>query len=365
MQAGEEKLTRHHNFKNDTWADFNQAAVGKKIWIFGAGTARYIVEDIHKFHSTWSVEGVVDNDKDKWGSEYIKGWEVMSPSVLAEKDLSEIVVLICSSHTSQISSQLSAMGIENYFADVWMDNRLRECHQDSPDSNKIRELKNLLSDQKSKDIVDAIVEKRKMGEIDYSDICEFKKSEYFLDEFWTPETNEVFIDGGGYTGDTIEEFIFWTRGRYKRIYSYEPQEDKYQFIREKLCTYAGNEKIRLFNAGLWSEQTVLGFSAGDETISGMIVDNSDSVIKTVTIDETVNEPISFVKMDIEGAELEAVKGGRNHIMADKPKLAIAIYHKLDDLWKIPMLIHELVPEYKMYIRHSGFRCYGTNLYAFL
>ncbi|MCI8995099.1 MAG: hypothetical protein HFI30_05345 [Lachnospiraceae bacterium] len=68
---------------------------------------------------------------------------------------------------------------------------------------------------------------------------------------------------------------------------------------------------------------------------------------------------------MEGAEIEAIRGGAKHIMADKPKLAIAIYHKLEDLCEIPLLVHELVPEYKFYIRHSGFRCYGTSLYAFI
>ena len=365
VKKGIKQKMRHHDFKNDTWDDFNREAKEKKIWIFGASVAESIISDARKFCSLWIVEGIVDNDKKKCGKDYIKGWEVKSPSVLLQKKASEIVVLIGGYHTAEISTQLSGMGIENYFSVIWMDNKLRSVYKGYSDSKRLNDLKKLLADRKSKDIVEAIVNKRKAAEIDYSDICEFKNTEYFLDEFWLPKLDEVFIDGGGYTGDTIEEFIRWTHGKYKRIYSYEPEEDKYHLIKYNLCTYAGNENIRVFNAGLWSERTVLGFELGDETISGRIVDNSNYKINTITIDESVDEPVTFIKLDIEGAEVEAIKGGRKHIMDDKPKLAIAIYHRLNDLWEIPMLLHEMVPEYKFYIRHSGFRCYGTNLYAFV
>lgn len=101
--------------------------------------------------------------------------------------------------------------------------------------------------------------------------------------------------------------------------------------------------------------------------SGKIVDQEKEgcVIETVALDELIDERVTFLKMDIEGAEAEAIKGAKNMIQKDKPKLAICIYHKPNDLWEIPLMIHELVPEYKMYIRHMGIRCYGTILYATL
>ena len=83
------------------------------------------------------------------------------------------------------------------------------------------------------------------------------------------------------------------------------------------------------------------------------------------LDEIVKEKVTFLKMDIEGAEVEAIKGARNIIQSDKPRMAVCIYHKPNDLWEISLMIHEMVPEYKMYIRHMGIRCYGTILYAAL
>ncbi|MCI8995098.1 MAG: hypothetical protein HFI30_05340 [Lachnospiraceae bacterium] len=67
-------MRRYHDFKNDIWDDFNRETRDKKIWIWGGSTAKYIVSDLRKFDSLWSVEGIVDNDENKWGRNYITGW---------------------------------------------------------------------------------------------------------------------------------------------------------------------------------------------------------------------------------------------------------------------------------------------------
>lgn len=72
------------------------------------------------------------------------------------------------------------------------------------------------------------------------------------------------------------------------------------------------------------------------------------VIETVALDELIDERVTFLKMDIEGAEAEAIKGAKNIIQKDKPKLAICIYHKPNDLWEIPLMIHELVGVQNVY-----------------
>ena len=68
-------------------------------------------------------------------------------------------------------------------------------------------------------------------------------------------------------------------------------------------------------------------------------------------------------MDVEGAELESLKGAQKVIQRDKPKLAICIYHKPEDMVEIPLYIKELIPEYKLYIRHHSNYIFETVLYA--
>ena len=82
-------------------------------------------------------------------------------------------------------------------------------------------------------------------------------------------------------------------------------------------------------------------------------------------DAIAGNPCTFIKMDIEGAEIPALAGAKATILANQPKLAICIYHKPKDLWEIPLLLHDWVPEYQMHIRHFGPRYYSTVLYAHL
>ena len=170
------------------------------------------------------------------------------------------------------------------------------------------------------------------------------------------------MDGGGYDGDTIDEFIDWTKGKYKRIYSFEPQKDKADKIRQKFWKYEG--KVELFEKGLYERCTELDFWDGDELLSGRIGGkDAHRKIQTVSLDSVIQEKVTFIKMDIEGAELSALKGAAKMIQKYRPKMAICIYHKPEDIWEIPKYIDTLVPEYKFYIRHFGWRYTGTILYC--
>ena len=86
-------------------------------------------------------------------------------------------------------------------------------------------------------------------------------------------------------------------------------------------------------------------------------------VECVPLDAVISEKVTFIKMDIEGSEMKALSGARRLITTYKPKLAICIYHKLDDLWKILQYIHSLVPEYKFYVRHHSILYVDTVLYA--
>ena len=121
--------------------------------------------------------------------------------------------------------------------------------------------------------------------------------------------------------------------------------------------------IKLYNAGLWSEDKTLYFERMGNAGSRIVKEKTETSIKTVALDNCVSGPVTFIKMDIEGAELEALKGSREIIKKYRPRLAISAYHKKEDLVELPLYIKELVSDYKLYIRHYSNAGIETVLYA--
>lgn len=346
------------DFKNDSWEIFKNDIRNKKLYIWGAG--RKGKEIIEKFASTWDITGFIDNNVSL--EEYV-GYGVISPDNLKE-DSDKCCILISTDKPGAIAKQIDKMGISSYYSYFWLNIKEKDyLLQEDIDEEKISFVKSLLTDDKSKLLFDEIVEKRKKGFLDYTDIKE-EGDEYFEHGFFTYSKEEVFIDAGGYDGDTIEEFVAFTQNSYKRIYSFEPDKSMAELLKAKLYKY--DNKVKFYPYGLYSENVTLPFCNDNHIYSSHIVDDdtASSYIQCVKLDEIVGEEkVTFIKMDIEGAEIPALHGAKNVILKNAPKLAICIYHKPKDLWEIPLLIHLWVPEYKFYIRHYGARYYGTILFA--
>ena len=154
-------------------------------------------------------------------------------------------------------------------------------------------------------------------------------------------------------------------GGYKRIYAWEPDEDNLSALK---ANTENLDNVKIVPCGLWHEKTELCFMA-DGSTGSKIVDRTESGVGRILVDSIDNvcagDKVTFIKMDIEGSELAALKGAENVIKRDKPRLAICIYHKPEDLYEIPVWIKETVPEYKLYIRHHSETMAETVLYATL
>lgn len=197
-------------------------------------------------------------------------------------------------------------------------------------------------------IINIGMEYEKINHLQYFDLPQLENKRL-------PE--EVFIDGGSYNGNTSMDFIKWSPGGL--AIAWEPNPDN----QEKCKQLLKENKIRyeLIPKGLWSEEGELKLtSARDES---KISDEGDVKIKVDSIDNLINKPVTFIKMDIEGSEYQALLGAKKTILKYKPKLAICIYHKPEDIWELPWLIHEINPEYKLYLRHYSFADNETVLYA--
>ena len=167
------------------------------------------------------------------------------------------------------------------------------------------------------------------------------------------------MDCGGYVGDTAAEFLRRTKGQYKKLIIFEPEICKGTIIQTNLKGY----EYDLYQYGVWSQSTVLKFDArGDST--SFITENGQIKIPVKALDDVIlKERPTFIKMDIEGSETEALKGCRRIIEEYKPKLAICIYHRPEDLFEIPLWIHSVNKDYRLLIRQYSSTRFETVCYA--
>ena len=192
---------------------------------------------------------------------------------------------------------------------------------------------------------------------------EREPGQYFDTDFMEFGDHEVFVDAGSCNLDTSLEF----RKRcpnLKKVYAFEPDPDNYNLCVERK-KQAGFDEADIFPYGTWDKDEMLHFNV--RGTGGTCITEGEGMISLPVraIDEVIpsGEKVTFIKMDVEGAELKSLKGCQKIIQRDRPKLAICIYHKPDDMVEIPLYIKELVPEYKLYVRHHSNCEWETVLYA--
>lgn len=169
------------------------------------------------------------------------------------------------------------------------------------------------------------------------------------------------IDCGAYDGDTALKFAEFFPS-YRKIYALEPNPEMLCKLEQRVAGL----KVEICNVGAYSRKDILRFESqksgcsclNQEGTFEIAVDRIDSLVANEC------DPITFIKMDIEGSELEALKGAQKTIEKYKPKLAICIYHRRDDLIEIPKLIKELRSDYHFYLRNHQCIPEDSVLYAF-
>ena len=227
--------------------------------------------------------------------------------------------------------------------------------------NFLRDFYNRLLDRQSKDSFVAYLLGKTRQDMKYLPPV-FDKRQYFPEGMFALTDHESYFDCGAFTGDTIADFLNATGGTCHRIWAAEPDRVNYK----QLIQYIEDEKlsnVEAVNKGIYSHSGKLPFHEEGSMLS-MITNNSDRYIEVDTIDHiTAGAPVTYIKMDVEGAELEALRGAEQTIRAYKPILGISIYHKERDLTDIPAYINTIVPDYSFYFRVHKKLAIDTVLYG--
>lgn len=172
--------------------------------------------------------------------------------------------------------------------------------------------------------------------------------------------NEIFIDGGCLNYGTVKQFLA-NCSTVKKVYAFEPDPLSYnKCVQEAKSTIMHDYLV--IQKGLYSDSQVLFFNSKGNGCSGISSEGSAKV-EVCAIDHEIQDSVTFIKMDIEGAELDALKGARHTICSYHPKLAICVYHKPEDIIEIPQYLLSINPDYRLYLRHYSDNAGETVLYA--
>lgn len=352
------------------------------VIIYGAGlNARRLLSDMTFLQPEFkgNISYIADSAPNKAGSELL-GIPIMGIETLKKSRRDTPVLITPERGTQEITELLRSFGFENLYYYNWESYHAAIAAEaqitPSPsmyNSQKIAEAESLLSDEKSRLVFRAKLDswfQAKHIELERL----FESDQYFPEDIISLSKNEVFVDCGTMDGSTILDFARRT-GRWKYIYGFEPVPVSYELTKAAMTSYKiGNSQI---------DQCAVG--AHDGTITMCISKNNMGAHHSTEYDAVfpldftcalvnmevgsrsldglaLEHPPTFIKMDIEGGELDALKGAEGIIRKHRPKLAISAYHAPKHLFEIPLLIHQIYPDYKIYMRqHSLY--FETVCYA--
>ena len=348
------------------------------VCAYGAG--RYFKEAFSQwdFKNKMHINLLCDSDENKWGGVY-EGLKCVSPDELFSlSSKKSIIVITFIGNPVEINQKLKSHGIPFFCASDCIFEMIcnMERSREWFSRNNMSEVFEWLHDDESKRIYTNVICNRiapSLAEFDFDGL--YSEGEYFDTDVFKLDDHECYVDCGAYIGDTVERMLDCTNGRASCIYAFEMDKENYVQLQtnvERLREQYGlsPDLFHLYNAGVWNEN---GRQPYGKELCG--TQESFCLFKTEVVDyaELVKmddllqgNRISFIKLDIEGAECNALKGARNIIQKNKPKIAVCLYHRLQDFWEIPSILKQMVPEYRFYVRHHQNGTFGgTVLYAVL
>ena len=267
-----------------------------------------------------------------------------------------VVVSTVIGRPNTVKSKLDSIGVQNldYFfaAEVFAHKlpavrRWPEFRTDYAEHRAAYErLYALLSDDKSCEVFRDIVEFRCSANLDvmanYTDLQDLQYFEPFLN---LERDGETFLDIGGFHGETSLQFVANCPG-FNRIHFFEPDFNNRMIAKSNLENI---RSVTTYGYGLGSEDKEVSFKSAGSCSSA--VEHGESTIKIKSFDSAVRADCTFLKIDIEGGELDAINGMSDMIKRCHPKMAISVYHNPTDLRVIPEKIRSIRDDYRLFLRH--------------
>lgn len=335
----------------------------KDIYLYGLGLGTEKIVDVCHERGIKIQNILISDAQKKYKPEYL-GYEVMKISKALENE-NAIILLGFGSQKREVLEYFYYLddNYEVYSPDVPVfGDGIFDLDYYNENREKFEKAYSLLADDISRDTFEATINYKISGKLSYLRNFYQHKDEMFK-EVLKIHDNEHYVDLGAYTGDTIREVMHY--GGYKTVTAFEPDLKNFT----KMKTFIEDQKldgINALNIGVWDKKDTLMFGSKSSRNSSLMQDHENKIeVPVNSVDNILDGAVcTLLKMDVEGAERQAIKGAINTIKTHKPRLNIGVYHRNEDLFDILLYVHEICPEYKLYIRHHEYvPSWDTNLYA--
>ncbi|MBI4855607.1 MAG: FkbM family methyltransferase [Acetobacterium woodii] len=340
------------------------------VIIYGAGVTGKLVYKIFKYLNI-NVLFFLDRAATKNQTVFDLPVYHYNEQIITESDKSNAVVITLDKfkyNINDVVKELNNCGFDNAFYDRNIMCKSNFYHFNTTynleinlknEEEKILKAFNLFDDENSKEVFISFLKAYATSNFDNTVIS---KGTLINTDVKLNKGYSKYIDCGAYIGDTFSELIKFIK---PEIYvGIEPMIETFELLSKTIDNNPNSyDKAYLFPCGVADVNSYASFDADLNGGSGLS-ENGKSTIITSKIDSLLkNISPTIIKMDVEGAEIPALKGAKETILKFQPDLAICVYHRLSDLWNIPLLIKNFDPNYKLSLRCYGIATLETILFA--
>jgi FkbM family methyltransferase len=316
-----------------------------------------------------------DNNQALWNTS-VDGLEVLAPSEAVARYGASACFVVTIYNGSPVRTQLRGMNCTRIipfpvlfwkYADAFIPGSGLELpHRIPPQADEIRACYDILADEWSRQELCEQVRWRCL--LDYACLSRpLPGAEmHFAPDLVEPLPDEVFVDCGAFDGDSVCDFVARRGGAFSRLYALEPDEanraalersvgEMPEYIRAKISVLpyaAGDRSMRA------------GFFASNSVVSRLSETGATTYVECRRLDDVLADAApTHIKMDIEGAEPEAIEGALGLLRTARPVISACAYHRCEHLWRLPLLLHRLAPDYKIFLRRYAEECWEMVCYG--
>lgn len=346
-----------------------------KIVLFGAGN--YILESIEAFDRK-RIIAILDNDPNKWGQE-IEGLKVQAPKHFFKKEVDRnyAVVLSTSGYQYEIVTDLVTNGWickEQLFSlcPDYQEDKMYRYKDIFNHLELIEKAYELFEDEESK----AYYLNSLIARITHQPLYLMPNKNmqqpycYSGKKMICPSSGDYVLDCGAYIGDTAQIFIKMMKNK-GIIYCLEPFEGNFARLDQWVKKSRLGKIVKPYQVAVSNRDENMIVSAGNQVsmrANIRVCENEKNEVYVSKIDNMqgdIFEKVDFIKMDVEGEEMNALDGARHTIATYKPRMMISAYHETKHLWEIPLRIKEILPEYKIFLGHQPSVSFEPEIYVSL